>query len=123
MDRGSLSCGYYQIKLPYYKDCGEPDDYACTTACVEIYYYRFNCPGKSDCESMARLHNGRPSECYSSSTYGYWDRMVNRSTSTSYGAPINDNPTICPFQLLILRCTRNIGLLRFPRELTIRATP
>uniref|UniRef100_A0A0K0EW35 lysozyme n=1 Tax=Strongyloides venezuelensis TaxID=75913 RepID=A0A0K0EW35_STRVS len=92
-DRGSLSCGYYQIKLPYYKDCGEPgkrpgestenawkrcsDDYACATTCVESYFhrYRFNCPGKSDCEAMARLHNGGPSGCYSTSTDGYWNRI------------------------------------------------
>ena len=24
MDVGSLSCGYYQIKLPYWTDCGKP---------------------------------------------------------------------------------------------------
>uniref|UniRef100_A0A0N5CH27 lysozyme n=1 Tax=Strongyloides papillosus TaxID=174720 RepID=A0A0N5CH27_STREA len=83
-DRGSLSCGYYQIKLPYYKDCGEPgkragestenawkrcsDDYACATTCVENYFnrYRYKCPGKSDCEAMARLHNGGPNGCQSS---------------------------------------------------------
>jgi hypothetical protein len=54
MDVGSLSCGYYQIKLPYYEDCGEPgrkngeslttawqrcaNDYSCSTGCVEKYF-------------------------------------------------------------------------------------
>ena len=51
-DRGSLSCGYFQIKLMYYIDCGEPgkragestesawkrcsDDLNCATICVEV---------------------------------------------------------------------------------------
>ena len=53
-DQGSLSCGYYQIKLPYYQDCGEvgrqngedlthawqrcSDDYNCATQCVQVIY-------------------------------------------------------------------------------------
>uniref|UniRef100_A0A0K0EW39 lysozyme n=1 Tax=Strongyloides venezuelensis TaxID=75913 RepID=A0A0K0EW39_STRVS len=93
MDRGSLSCGFYQIKLPYYKDCGEPgkkagesteiawkrcaDEFECATTCVKKYFQRYKakCPEKSYCEAMARLHNGGPNGCSKSSTDDYWNRI------------------------------------------------
>ena len=90
MDVGSLSCGFYQIKLPYYEDCGEPgkkngesvttawkrcaDDYNCATGCVEKYIKRYsgNCGGVGECQRMSRLHNGGPSGCKYAGTEGYW---------------------------------------------------
>ncbi|PAV63241.1 hypothetical protein WR25_17718 [Diploscapter pachys] len=92
MDVGSLSCGYYQIKLPYYEDCGQPgktagestetawkkcsDDYSCSTKCVEAYYNRYkgNCgsTGEGSCQIMARNHNGGPAGCKNGGTEGYW---------------------------------------------------
>ncbi|CAJ0928919.1 unnamed protein product, partial [Mesorhabditis belari] len=95
MDVGSLSCGYYQIKLPYYQDCGQPgkqsgdttetawkrcsDDYSCATTCVQNYYnrYRSQCNGlgMGDCQIMARNHNGGPQGCKNSATVGYWNNI------------------------------------------------
>ncbi|CAI4224158.1 unnamed protein product [Auanema sp. JU1783] len=92
MDVGSLSCGYYQIKLPYYQDCGQigrqkgedintawkrcANDLTCSTNCVKAYYDRYagQCTGtgQSPCEVMSRNHNGGPRGCHSSSTAGYW---------------------------------------------------
>ncbi|KAK0401662.1 hypothetical protein QR680_015903 [Steinernema hermaphroditum] len=90
MDQGTLSCGYFQIKLPYYIDCGTPgqqpgesteaawkrcaDDYSCAVQCVESYINRYagNCPGKGYCERMSRLHNGGPNGCNTGGTDGYW---------------------------------------------------
>ncbi|CAD6193113.1 unnamed protein product [Caenorhabditis auriculariae] len=83
MDLGSLSCGYYQIKLPYYEDCGQPgknagestedawkrcsDDLNCSTNCVNAYYNRYKAgcasTGEGQCQVMARNHNGGPSGC------------------------------------------------------------
>jgi len=45
MDQGSLSCGPYQIKNPYWIDCGEPGgdwqtctkQFACSETCVRAY--------------------------------------------------------------------------------------
>ncbi|TKR69498.1 hypothetical protein L596_021649 [Steinernema carpocapsae] len=91
MDMGSYSCGYYQIKLPYYEDCGQvgrrsgesleaawkrcSNDYNCATQCVEKYIHRYSrhCKGVGECERMSRLHNGGPSGCRHSSTVGYWN--------------------------------------------------
>ncbi|CAJ0587483.1 unnamed protein product, partial [Mesorhabditis spiculigera] len=92
MDVGSLSCGYYQIKLPYYEDCGQPGkksgestetawkrcaaEYSCSTTCVQNYFKRYerDCAGKGfgTCEQMSRIHNGGPSGCSYASTAGYW---------------------------------------------------
>ncbi|CAJ0601929.1 unnamed protein product [Cylicocyclus nassatus] len=95
MDVGSLSCGYYQIKLGYYKDCGTPgrkngedvttawkrcaDDYNCATQCVKAYINRYKkkCAsiGQDSCQAMARLHNGGPSGCSKSATIKYWNAI------------------------------------------------
>uniref|UniRef100_A0A0K0F231 lysozyme n=1 Tax=Strongyloides venezuelensis TaxID=75913 RepID=A0A0K0F231_STRVS len=93
MDVGSLSCGYYQIKLPYYEDCGEvgkksgestetawkrcANEYSCATTCVENYVkrYGFECPGYGTCERDARIHNGGPRGCQNSNTLGYWHKV------------------------------------------------
>ncbi|KAE9553919.1 hypothetical protein FO519_002845 [Halicephalobus sp. NKZ332] len=93
MDVGSLSCGYFQIKLPYYEDCGEPgkksgestetawkrcsDDYNCAVTCVNAYIkrYAFECPGVGECQRMSRIHNGGPAGCKNSGTEGYWSAI------------------------------------------------
>ncbi|CCD66766.1 Invertebrate-type lysozyme 6 [Caenorhabditis elegans] len=92
-DVGSLSCGYYQIKLSYYKDCGQPgkragesveaawrrcsDELDCASTCVQSYYNRYKkqCAGTGQgaCEIMARNHNGGPRGCKKSATLGYWN--------------------------------------------------
>nr|AFN66527.1 lysozyme 1 [Cristaria plicata] len=85
MDMGSLSCGYYQIKEPYYEDCGSPggdwktcaNDYWCATTCVRNYMARYGpnsgCP--NTCQTYARIHNGGPNGCKRSSTLAYWRRV------------------------------------------------
>uniref|UniRef100_A0AC35TPK7 Lysozyme n=1 Tax=Rhabditophanes sp. KR3021 TaxID=114890 RepID=A0AC35TPK7_9BILA len=91
MDVGSLSCGYFQIKLPYYEDCGKvgmrsgesidtawkrcSDDYSCASTCVENYVKRYSggCHQYSGCERTARLHNGGPNGCNVGGTLGYWN--------------------------------------------------
>ncbi|VDP49297.1 unnamed protein product [Heligmosomoides polygyrus] len=95
MDRGSYSCGYYQIKKNYYIDCGTPgrrggedletawkrcaDDYSCASNCVRSYVnrYKYRCSsiGANSCQAMARLHNGGPSGCQRSSTLPYWNSI------------------------------------------------
>ncbi|KAI1731057.1 destabilase domain-containing protein [Ditylenchus destructor] len=85
-DGGSLSCGYFQIKEAYYTDCGKPGsdwkscsrDKSCSIQCVKNYMDRYsrNCPASMNaCEKMARLHNGGPYGCQSSSTIGYWNKV------------------------------------------------
>uniref|UniRef100_A0A0K0D2W3 lysozyme n=1 Tax=Angiostrongylus cantonensis TaxID=6313 RepID=A0A0K0D2W3_ANGCA len=88
----------YQIKQPYYMDCGMPgrppgedvttvwkrctDNYDCSTKCVIRYqYYRTykgGCPSTvmDPCEAMARLHNGGQKGCEMPSTLNYWEDIV-----------------------------------------------
>ncbi|CAJ0601935.1 unnamed protein product [Cylicocyclus nassatus] len=95
MDMGSLACGFYQMCLPYYEDCGTPgrgegedvtaawqrcaNDYDCATQCVQAYYERYKnkCDGtgQGPCEVMSRLHNGGPGGCHTSATDGYWNAI------------------------------------------------
>nr|AYC12388.1 lysozyme 2 [Sinonovacula constricta] len=87
MDVGSLSCGYFQIKLPYYQDCGQPrsdlgwkgcsNDLTCAATCVQNYMRRY--VGRSGCsptcQTYAREHNGGPIGCRRSSTLKYWEAL------------------------------------------------
>jgi len=87
MDQGSLSCGPYQIKNPYWIDCGEPGgdwqtctkQFACSETCVRAYTRRYGtyCSGNPNptCEVYARIHNGGPSGCKKSATIGYWNKV------------------------------------------------
>uniref|UniRef100_A0A0N5AUU4 lysozyme n=1 Tax=Syphacia muris TaxID=451379 RepID=A0A0N5AUU4_9BILA len=93
MDVGSLSCGYFQIKKPYYIDCGQPgkksgestetawkrcaNDLSCAKTCVNNYINRYKgmCSGVGECQRMSRLHNGGPSGCKYSSTVSYWNAI------------------------------------------------
>ncbi|XP_061171210.1 lysozyme-like [Saccostrea echinata] len=73
LDVYSDSCGYFQIKEAYWKDCGRPGigwkecskDYSCAAGCVRTYMNRYignsGCP--ANCESFARIHNGGPKGC------------------------------------------------------------
>jgi len=87
MDVGSLSCGPYQIKSPYYTDCsrGKTDWQQCTKQmtcsenCVRSYMARYaagcSSPRQPTCQDYARVHNGGPSGCKRSSTAGYWKKV------------------------------------------------
>lgn len=84
-DVNSYSCGYFQIKEPYWIDCGSPgsswkecaDDYTCASNCVRAYMRRYigysGC--QANCKSYARIHNGGPRGCRYSSTLGYWEKV------------------------------------------------
>jgi len=84
-DMGSLSCGPYQIKQPYYTDCsyGKSDwqpctkQMACSENCVKSYMTRYaaRCRANPTCEVYARVHNGGPTGCKRSSTIGYWNKV------------------------------------------------
>jgi len=84
-DVGSLSCGPYQIKSPYYQDCSnnKPDWQACTKQmtcsenCVRSYMNRYaaRCQANPTCEVYARVHNGGPTGCRRTSTAGYWNKV------------------------------------------------
>lgn len=85
MDVGSLSCGYFQIKEPYWIDCGRPgnslkecgDDIMCSSQCVQKYMARYakrhGCP--LNCEGFAREHNGGPDGCNNPNTLKYWQKI------------------------------------------------
>jgi hypothetical protein len=87
MDRGSLSCGYYQIKQSYWTDCGRPgsslaecgNNKACSDECVHAYMKRYGtyCTGgrAPTCEDYARIHNGGPNGCKESATIPYWNKV------------------------------------------------
>uniref|UniRef100_A0A914CW35 lysozyme n=1 Tax=Acrobeloides nanus TaxID=290746 RepID=A0A914CW35_9BILA len=90
MDEGSLSCGYFQIKWPYYIDCGQPggpgeenwkscaNDYSCSVRCIQNYIARYGnfCPQANSCERIARLHNGGPYGCSSTQKVDwYWSKV------------------------------------------------
>jgi hypothetical protein len=86
-DQGSLSCGPYQIKEPYWIDCGQPgggwqqcaNDFNCARGCVLSYMQRYgpSCTGQSwlSCEQAARIHNGGPNGCNDPNTLPYWERV------------------------------------------------
>ncbi|KAF6022081.1 hypothetical protein EB796_019609 [Bugula neritina] len=91
-DVGSLSCGRYQIKEPYYTDCRQPGsgwrscaaDDTCSRTCVQNYMSRYarRCArqlGKPKsqltCQDYGRLHNGGPNGCRKSSTISYAARI------------------------------------------------
>lgn len=87
MDEGSLSCGPFQIKEPYWVDCGRPGgDYEsctkqmkCSKQCVVKYARRYasECTGgrTPTCEDYARVHNGGPEGCRHDDTLSYWQRV------------------------------------------------
>jgi hypothetical protein len=85
LDVGSLSCGPYQIKEPYYNDCYKPGSgwkectksMACSETCVQKYMARYalNCKPNPTCETYARVHNGGPLGCRNLATMDYWNTV------------------------------------------------
>jgi len=69
-DRGSPSCGYFQLKSIYWQDCGSPgrsfescaSDYNCSENCVREYFKRYayqleQCAKDTDlCLTLAQMH-------------------------------------------------------------------
>jgi len=85
MDVGSLSCGPYQIKNPYWIDCGSPGAgwqectkyMPCSETCVQKYMQRWaaKCKPNPTCETYSRVHNGGPQGCKNPSTEVYWNKV------------------------------------------------
>jgi len=87
MDKGSLSCGAYQIKQNYSMDCGIPEagwkacanNLGCAERCVKAYMKRWGtrCTGGREptCQDYARIHNGGPQGCRKSGTVVYWNKV------------------------------------------------
>jgi len=84
-DVGSLSCGPYQIKEPYYVDCGRPGGgwqpctkyMNCSETCVRAYMARYaaRCQANPTCQTYAMVHNGGPTGCRNPRTVAYWGRV------------------------------------------------
>jgi hypothetical protein len=92
-DAGSLSCGPYQIKDPYYTDCYSPGrswqtctkEMDCSETCVKSYMKRYgkNCTRDRTptCKDYARIHNGGPTGCrpktgaFEQNLKAYWDKV------------------------------------------------
>nr|ABC68610.1 lysozyme [Eisenia andrei] len=101
MDVGSLSCGPFQIKEPYWIDCGRPggDWKSCTTqmdcsrTCVRSYMKRYGtyCTGgrAPTCQDYARIHNGGPKGCQHASTVGYWNKVKQCCSSKPGGCGLD----------------------------------
>nr|AWA82039.1 invertebrate-type lysozyme [Urechis unicinctus] len=95
MDRGSLSCGPFQIKEPYWIDCGRPGtgwqpcakQMVCSVNCVRAYMERYGtyCTGgrPPTCEDYAKIHNGGPRGC-TKPLESYW-RRVKACCDASFG--------------------------------------
>lgn len=65
-----------------WKRCAKDID--CASECVREYYNKYGdrCPDdQSECESMARLHNGGPRGCTKSATNRYWNRIMAQGCS------------------------------------------
>ncbi|VDI74514.1 Hypothetical predicted protein [Mytilus galloprovincialis] len=84
LDGGSYSCGPFQIKNVYWKDCYRPgrgyrqcaNNYYCAKRCTKTYMRRYG--GRrcgTTCEDYARMHNGGPTGCRKSSTRSYWRKI------------------------------------------------
>ncbi|KAI1714187.1 destabilase domain-containing protein [Ditylenchus destructor] len=88
---GNTTCGWFQLDLNYYIECGQPDirpgekiengwkrcadDYRCASQCVQNYVnkYKAKCEGFTECERMVRIHNGGPRGCMKRNTLPYWN--------------------------------------------------
>ncbi|KAK2172107.1 hypothetical protein NP493_993g00043 [Ridgeia piscesae] len=90
-DKGSDSCGPFQIKSPYYTDCYKPGSdwrsctkqMGCSKICVVAYMRRYGnrcarMAGRSQatCQDFARVHNGGPKGCFRTSTLDYWKKIL-----------------------------------------------
>uniref|UniRef100_A0A914KHA8 lysozyme n=4 Tax=Meloidogyne TaxID=189290 RepID=A0A914KHA8_MELIC len=85
-----LGCGYFRMNIWQFKQCYEPgrqigedsesawircsEDYECASKCIVQVASRFRlkCYGKSDCETIARLHDGGANGCRTGDTLPYW---------------------------------------------------
>ncbi|CAJ0932936.1 unnamed protein product, partial [Mesorhabditis belari] len=90
-----IGCGYFNLNIYQFRQCYQPgkkddeneeeawmhcaEDYHCSANCIRIIASRFRlkCYGKSDCETMARIHDGGANGCRDSNTATYWKKVRN----------------------------------------------
>ncbi|MFH4977093.1 hypothetical protein AB6A40_003802 [Gnathostoma spinigerum] len=88
---GRHGCGYFRLNIYHYKQCYQPgkregqdedeawiacaESYECSKLCIRRLGNRFKvkCYGKSDCEAVARIHDGGANGCRSKDTLEYWN--------------------------------------------------
>uniref|UniRef100_A0A915EA99 lysozyme n=1 Tax=Ditylenchus dipsaci TaxID=166011 RepID=A0A915EA99_9BILA len=87
---GRMGCGYFRMNIWQFKQCYEPgrqigeesgtawircsENYECASKCIKQVASRFRlkCYGKSDCETIARIHDGGANGCRTGETLPYW---------------------------------------------------
>uniref|UniRef100_A0A1I7XSE7 lysozyme n=1 Tax=Heterorhabditis bacteriophora TaxID=37862 RepID=A0A1I7XSE7_HETBA len=76
-----IGCGYFRLNIYQFRQCYQPgkkededediawincaEDYECSAQCIRTLGSRFRvkCYGKSDCETLARIHDGGANGC------------------------------------------------------------
>ncbi|EYB95011.1 hypothetical protein Y032_0164g3515 [Ancylostoma ceylanicum] len=76
-----IGCGYFRLNIYQFRQCYQPgkkededeeiawincaEDYHCSAECIRVLGSRFRvkCYGKSDCETLARIHDGGANGC------------------------------------------------------------
>ncbi|KAK5970313.1 Invertebrate LYSozyme [Trichostrongylus colubriformis] len=88
-----IGCGYFRLNIYQFRQCYQPgkkededeevawincaEDYGCSSECIRVLGSRFRvkCYGKSDCETLARIHDGGANGCRDRNTAYYWKRV------------------------------------------------
>ncbi|GMT23406.1 hypothetical protein PFISCL1PPCAC_14703, partial [Pristionchus fissidentatus] len=90
---GRIGCGYFRLNIQQFRQCYQPgkkedeeeelawincsQDYECSASCIKTLGFRFKvkCYGKSDCEAIARVHDGGANGCRARETAFYWKQV------------------------------------------------
>uniref|UniRef100_A0A7E4ZT56 lysozyme n=1 Tax=Panagrellus redivivus TaxID=6233 RepID=A0A7E4ZT56_PANRE len=90
---GRMGCGFFRMNIYQFKQCYEPgreigedsedawmrcsENYECSSKCIKMIASRFKlkCYGKSDCETIARIHDGGANGCRTGLTLRYWNTV------------------------------------------------
>lgn len=88
-----IGCGYFRLNIYQFQQCYQPgkkdedteneawmncaQDYQCSASCIRTLAtkFRVKCYGKSECETIARIHDGGANGCRDRGTIGYWKRV------------------------------------------------
>ncbi|CAD5218229.1 unnamed protein product [Bursaphelenchus okinawaensis] len=90
---GRVGCGFFRMNIWQFKQCYEPgrligeeseeawmkcaENFECASNCIKHVATRFRlkCYGKSDCETIARIHDGGANGCRTGVTTPYWEAV------------------------------------------------
>ncbi|KAF8370392.1 ilys-4 [Pristionchus pacificus] len=102
---GRIGCGYFRLNIQQFRQCYQPGkkedeeeelawincsmDYECSSNCIKTlgFRYKVKCYGKSDCEAIARIHDGGANGCRDRNTAYYW-KQVKASCGDSCNAKL-----------------------------------